>query len=280
MDHLMQRYTEFSFTYMDDILIFADTLAELRRRTNQIKRTLSEHGCAVNEGKSEYEVTGLLYAGIWVFRGGHGPNFQKVREVMSLPCPHTKAQKRSALGLVSYLREFIPLTSLFTASLAGEEVQEELMEKEWRKLLEHICTAITTLAPWKDDRDADLFTDASLTGVGAILIQDGRIIALTSRKLTPPETRYSATDREHLSLALAAKKMKVFLHRSSATTRVYNDHQALLGRKIHEMTPRQARTYEIVSEHIPNLLHVKGTKNPADFISRWGLEIAGGQLSI
>jgi hypothetical protein len=32
MDHLMQRYTEFSFTYMDDILIFADTLAELRRR--------------------------------------------------------------------------------------------------------------------------------------------------------------------------------------------------------------------------------------------------------
>lgn len=280
MDHMLKPYYDTSYTYMDDVLIFSNTLPELRRQTKRIKRTIREHGCEVNEEKSEYETQGLLYAGLWVYTHGHGPNFRKVREVLALACPHTKVEKRSALGLVSYLRDFIPLTSMFTASLAGEEVRKEDLEKEWRKLLDHICKAITTLSAWEDDQDADLFTDASLTGIGAILIQNGRIISLASRKLTKPETRYSATDREHLSLALAAKKMKVFLHRSSATTRVYNDHQALLGRKVHEMTPRQARTYETVSQHIPNLCHVKGTKNPADYVSRWGLEIAGGQMSI
>jgi hypothetical protein len=280
MDHMLQPFKTTSFVYMDDILIYSSTLPELRRQTRQVKRTIKEHGCVVNEEKSEYERQGLLYAGLWVYSQGQGPNHQKVREVLALHCPRTKPEKRSALGMISYLRDFIPLASLFTASLAGEEVPEELLKKEWRKLLEHICKAITTLGPWEDEQDADLFTDASLTGAGAILIQNGRIISLVSRKLTKPETRYSATDREHLSLALAAKKMKIFLHRSSATTRVHNDHQALLGRKVHDMTPRQARTYEIVSQNIPHLLHVKGTKNPADFISRWGLEITGGQMSI
>jgi len=265
---------------MDDVLIFAHTLPELRRQTRRIKATIREHGCEVNEEKSEYETQGLLYAGVWVFTHGQGPNFQKVKEVLALRCPHTKPEKRSALGLISYLRDFIPLASMLTASLTGEEVQEEELIKEWRKLLDHICKAITTLAPWKDDQDADLFTDASLTGIGAILIQEGRIVCLASRKLTKPETRYSATDREHLSLALAAKKMKLFLHRTRGNTKVYNDHQALLGRRIEEMTPRQARTYEIVSQNIPHLLHVKGTNNPADYVSRWGLEIGGGQVSI
>ena len=278
MDHTLGLF-HYCFTYMDDVLIYADSLAELRRMTRRVKQALREKGMSVNEDKSSYEQKGLLFAGIWVYGGGTGPNLSKVKEVLALPTPRTKTELRSALGLVSYLRDHIPLASMLTARLHGTEIPKEDLEKEWARLLRHIQRTITTLAPWNESRPAELYTDASKTAIGAVLIQDGRIIALASRKLNPAETRYSTTDREHLSLALAAKKMRVFLHRRGAQTKVWNDHQALLGRNAAEMTPRQARTYLLVREWIPTLLHVKGESNPADYVSRWTVEIDGGQIS-
>jgi hypothetical protein len=45
------------------------------------------------------------------------------------------------------------------------------------------------------------------------------------------QTRYSATDREHLALVDAAKWFRVFLHRNSGVTRVHSDHKALVGKR-------------------------------------------------
>ena len=82
--------------------------------------------------------------------------------------------------------------------------------------------------------DADLYTDASQYALGAVLIQDGRVVAVASRKLSPAETRYSATDREQLGLAFAAEKFRFILHQSNATTRVWTDHAALTSRSMEQ----------------------------------------------
>lgn len=283
MDHVLSPFFKFCFWYIDDVLVWASSLAELRKRTRAIKKALRMHGNEINEDKSEYEKPGLLFAGLWTYHGGQGPNLAKVQEVLAIPAPRTKVEKQSALGLVSYLRDFIPLVSLLTASLTVSKdntLSQEEYAKEWRRLLRHIGVTISTLGCWDDDKDADLYTDASGTGVAALLIQDGRIVALSSRKLSSTETRYSTTDREHLSLKLAAEKFKLFLHRNKGATKVWNDHEALLNRKVEEMTPRQSRTYETINQWIPTIRHVPGVKNPADFFSRWGLEIQGGQIRV
>lgn len=283
MDKTLSDLLLFLLCYMDDILVFAKSLDTLRARMRQVKGRLAEAGCTVNEDKSEYDKQGLLFAGMWFYAGGQGPNNIKVRELLSLPTPRTKPEKQSALGLVSYLRDHLPLISHLTAELSvakDNNLSPEEYEKEWKRLLRHVARAVTTLGHWNEDADADLFTDASNKGAAAVLIQDGRIVALASRKLSGAETRYSTTDREHLSLKLAAEKMRVFLHRPRGVTRVWNDHEALLNRDWAEMTPRQVRTAEKVSQWIPRLLHVAGAKNPADFFSRWGLEITGGQIRV
>lgn len=279
MDHTLHRFHLFCLWYMDDVLVFSETLEQLRLRLRQVKAALRDAGCTVNEEKSEYEKQGLLFAGIWIYSKGVGPNFGKVDSVLKLPTPRTKQEKMSALGLVSYLRDHIPLLSMLTKSLSvstENDASDEEYAKEWRKLTRHIARTISTLGHWDESGDADLYTDASLTGAAAVLIQDGRIVALASRQLTGAETRYSATDREHLSLKLAAEKMRVFLHRPTGVTKVWNDHTALLSRNTAEMTPRQARTFEKVNQWIPNIHHVKGVNNPADYLSRWGLDISGG----
>lgn len=283
MDHGLKAYRSFCFWYIDDVLIQADTLEELRRRVALVKRRLATMGCEVNEEKSEYDVQGLLFAGLWIYAGGQGPNHSKVEEVMRLPAPRTKKDRQSALGLVQYLRDFVPLCAMLTASLstaANQDFVEEDFQQEWSKLTRHLAARITTLGHWAPEQPASVYTDASGTGAAAILIQDGRIIALASRKLSPAETRYSATDREHLSLLLAAKKFRVFLQRPEGVTNVFNDHAAHVTRKDTDMTPRQARWTHIIRQWIPTIKHVKGVNNPADYVSRWSVGTVGGQIRV
>lgn len=280
MDHILKHLTYAARWYMDDILIFADTLSELHRRTRKVRAALAEARCRINEDKSEYDQKSLLFGGLWIFADGVGPNYAKVREALRLPAPRTKKDKQSALGLVSYLRDFIPLLSLLTANLSGAPIDEEEYQRQWTKLMRHIAKSVTTLKHWKEEEDADLYTDASGSGAAAVLIQDGRIVAVSSRKLTGPETRYSTTDREHLSLLLASEKFRIFLHRQRGNTNVWNDHAALMTRHTESMTPRQTRWFTKISYWIPSIQHIKGSDNPADFFSRWGVDITGGQIRV
>jgi hypothetical protein len=183
---------------------------------------------------------------------------------------------------VSYLRDFIPLISHFNSWLypdkQGLRLGPEEYQRQWQRLLRHIASAATSLRHWKQGTPAQLYTDASNIGLGCILIQEGNIVAVTSRKLTPAETRYSATDREHIALVHAAIKFKLFLHQSTNDTKVFSDHAALITRRDDDLMPKQARWKTIVKYWIPNLTHVKGIDNPADYISRWMLDIQGGVL--
>jgi len=282
MDYGLSDLAEIAFWYIDDILISATSLQELRRNERLVRRRLLHMGCEINEQKSESERRSLLFAGLWIFGEGIGPNLSKLAEVRQLPVPTNKAEAQSALGLVSYLRDFVPLVSHFTAMLypdkGGFKLDPAEYARQWAELIGHLASAATTTRHWKDGVDADLYTDASGYAVGAIVLQLGRIVALASRKLTPAETRYSATDREHLGLVFAADRLKLFLHQSNATTSVWTDHSALVTRKAACLTPRQARWHTLVQAWMPNVRHVRGKLNPADFISRWKTGAVGANL--
>jgi hypothetical protein len=276
MDHALQGTEHTALWYLDDILIFGETLDGLRRGTRQVKARLASNGSVINEDKSEYEARGLLFAGLWIYGRGQGPNFEKTRQVLSLPPPANKKEMQSALGLVSYLRDHIPLASQLTAAISGE-VFHEGFASLWEKFKREIANRITTLGQWNEKGEAELYTDASGYAIGVVLIQNQRIVALASRKFSPAETRYSATDREQLSLAYAAEKFRIFLHRPTIT-RTHNDHAALVNRNVSKLTPRQARAHEKITQWIPNILHVKGENNPADYISRWMAFETGGSI--
>lgn len=284
MDTSLAEFASFSLCYIDDIWIGSNTIDQLRHNTRLIKRKLSLIGCDVNEDKSEYEVTTLIFAGLRISHGLVGPNEAKVAEVLRTPPPKTKKEMQSALGLVSYLRDFVPLMSHYLAELYpdqhGLRLSPEEVINQWNTLLRHFAACVTSLRHWNENLDADLYADASGKSTGLVLMQEGRIVALSSRKLSDAQTRYNTTDREHLALVEAARKFKVFIHRRTGVTRVHSDHAALLNRKYDEMTPRQCRWKTIVDQWIPHVRHVPGIKNPADYFSRWTVEIEGGQIKL
>jgi len=281
MDHALAEVKDFVFCYMDDILIRATSSDQARARLKRVKEVLTRNNTTVNEDKSEYLVESLKFAGMWIGPTGLGPNREQVDKILALAPPRNKAEAQSVLGLASYLRDFVPLSSRYSAVLSGSgRIDPALYESGWKQLTRHLAETVTSLAMWDEDQPADLFTDGSNLACSAVLIQKGKIVALASRKFTPTETRYSTTDREHLGLMLAVAKFKIFLHRRSPETRIHSDHTSLLNRRLYDLTPRQCRWRTLVEAWIPNLHFVRGKENPADYFSRWGLNIFGGQVEV
>lgn len=282
MDWGLAEFRAWCLVYIDDVLITAANKRELAYRVSIVSARIKQMGSTINTNKSEYDATSLLFAGLWINARGIGPNETKKKQLMSLPIPGNKAEIQSALGLVSYLRDFIPLVSHFTAQLyptkEGLRLSVKEVEIEWRKLMRHVSNSCTLNHHLRADQPISLYTDASQYALGVVLIQDSRLVAVASRKLTPAETRYSATDREHLGLVYAADKFRTLLHRHDIEVTVWSDHQALLTRHEDKLTPRQARWNETIKYWMPTVRHVKGSRNPADFVSRWRIGQVGATI--
>jgi hypothetical protein len=277
MDTRLAPLRDICYWYIDDILVRGHSQKEVQTNTEALFRQLRIMGCEDNSEKNVLCTKTLIFAGMMISSEGIGPNHASVAKVAALPLPRTKKEKQSALGLIGYLRDFVPLASHLSAGLypGGRELPPAEYEKQWKAFLKHVIKAVTQLSHFDEKSDADLYTDGSNTGVAAVLIQKGRIVALTSRLLTDVETRYSATDREHLALLLASQKFRPFLHRVYGRTKVYSDHMALLSRKRIGITPRQYRWQHLIGYWITGLEHVPGIENPADYFSRWNIEIFG-----
>lgn len=270
MDHILAAHWKYALWYIDDILIWGSNEKELAKREDKVIATLTSTKQQVNYDKSTFRKKSLLFTGMWITSKTIGPNYDKLRQLLALAPPSNKIDAQSALGLASYLRDFIPLASMLTCRISGAELDAQEYHREWRRFVEHVAKTVCTLTHWDEEKGADVYTDASRTACAAILIQEQRIVALASRKFTPTETRYSATDREHLGLILGARKFRLFIQRKEGKTLCWTDHKALLTRRIQDLTPRQARWRMEITNNIPTLGHVKGKENPADFFSRLG----------
>ena len=123
---------------------------------------------------------------------------------------------------------------------------------------------------WLILKSTKVFVDASPTGLGAILMQDGKVISYGSRALTDVESRYSQTEREMLAVVWATEHYHLYLY--GAKFAVITDHKPLLGIfKSHKPTsPRIDRWKLRLMSYKYEIIYRPGKDdaNPADFISR------------
>lgn len=89
------------------------------------------------------------------------------------------------------------------------------------------------------------FSDASSSGLGAVLLQDNRPDAFSSRSLTDAETRYAQIEKEMLSIVHACTKFHHYILGKQVT--VYNDHKPLedIFKKSLLLTPMRLQWYDI-----------------------------------
>ncbi|XP_073121423.1 uncharacterized protein [Henckelia pumila] len=135
----------------------------------------------------------------------------KVKAVRNWAAPKNATEIRSFLGLAGYYRRFIqdfskialPLTSLTRKGV--KFVWSEQCEKSFTELKERLISATVLAIPEGTGRFV-VYTDASKSGLGAVLMQDDKVIAYASRQLKVHERNYPTHDLELAELNMRQRR--------------------------------------------------------------------------
>ena len=113
----------------------------------------------------------------------------------------------------------------------------------------------------------ELISDASLHGSGAVLLQEGRPIAFTSKKFTPAERNYTTGEQELLAVLHALREWRCYLEGRPFI--VKTDHKPLTFLQgVPTLNRRQARWMEYMARFNYTWEYCAGTLNIADALSR------------
>ena len=157
-----------------------------------------------------------------------------------------------------------PLTSLLRHKARWLWTVKEQVAFEHVK--ECLCTAPVLAHPdW--GKPFEVISDASLLGTGAVLLQEGRPVAFTSKKFDETESWYITTEQEHLGVIRALQEWRCYLEGSEST--LITDHNSLIWLQTQPMLSRkQARWMELMSRFHYKWEYWPGRINVADPISR------------
>jgi hypothetical protein len=154
----------------------------------------------------------------------------KVREVLDWKPPRTVHQVRGFLTLAGYYRRFIlnffKIVKLITDLLKKEEkfvwnVEHDEAFQNPKKLL----TTSPVLAQMDIAKSFDVYCDASGTRLGCVLMQEGCMIAYSSRQLRSYEEYYPTHDLELAAVVHALRTWRYYLLGNVA--HIFTDHKSL-----------------------------------------------------
>ena len=118
------------------------------------------------------------------------------------------------------------------------------------------------------DKPYLVISDASVTGCGAILIQDEHPVAYYSYKFSDPERKYTTGEQEYYGIVKALEEWRCYLEGCVKLT-VWTDHNPLTFMSVQpNLSRRQARWLEKMSRFDFEVQYKLGHTNPADGLSR------------
>ncbi|WVZ89330.1 hypothetical protein U9M48_035751, partial [Paspalum notatum var. saurae] len=134
--------------------------------------------------------------------------------------------------------------------------------------LKKLLTSAPVLAQPDVTKPFDVYCDASGSGLGCVLMQEGRVIAYASCQLRKHEVNYPTHDLELLAVVYALKKWRHYL--LGNTCHIYTDHKSLKYIFTQpELNMRQCRWLELIKDYDLEVHYHPGKANVvADALSR------------
>jgi hypothetical protein len=206
----MPELDKFVVVFIDDILIYSENEEEHAEHLRIILTRLREHQLYAKFSKCEFWLREVPFLGHVLSDGGIMVDPTKVQEVLNWKAPTSVHEVRSFLGLAGYYRRFIPDFSKIAKPMT------RLLQKDTRFVwtpecdvafyqLRTLLTLATVLAQPDIEKPFDVYCDALGIGLGGVLMQEGRVIAYTSRQLRKHEVNYPTHDLELAAVVHALK---------------------------------------------------------------------------
>ena len=259
----------------DDIIVHGRNQTEHDQALKKVLKRLDESGAKLNKDKCKFSNNKLTFFGHIFSNKGISADPEKMKIIGNCPSPTSAHEVRSFLGMAQYVARYVPHFATITEPLRQLTKQKE--KWKWTELeqrafdkIKSLITSSKVMAYFNPKKETKVLVDASSAGLGAILMQEDKVICYASRALTPTEQRYSQTDKEMLAVVYGVEHFHLYLFGSSFT--IITDHKPLIG-ILQNQKPATARMERWRLRLMPyqmNLIYKPGKNenNPADYISR------------
>lgn len=280
-DVLRDLLDQFVIAYLDDILIFSDSLQEHRKHVSIIFERLRKNRLYIKLEKCEFEQTKIQFLGYIISPEGLSMDPDKIKAVVEWPAPRNIKEIQRFLGFANFYRKFIRDFSKVVAPITQLTKKGQLFT--WSPEAQAAFSKLKTLftsAPILVHPDPELpfvvEVDASDSAVGAILSQ--RIgekmqlhpCAYFSRLMSSAERNYDIGNKELLAIKEAFSEWRHLLEGAKHLVTVLTDHRNLeFIRSVKRLSSRQARWSLFFSRFNFIVSYRPGSRNgKADALSR------------
>ncbi|GKB84985.1 putative nucleotidyltransferase, ribonuclease H [Tanacetum coccineum] len=223
MNRVCKPYLDkFVIVFIDDILIYSRNEEEHASHLRIILELLRKEKLYAKFSKCDFWIHIVQFLGHLIDNQGLHVDPAKIEAVKNWTSPTTPTEVRQFLGLAGYYRRFIegfskiakPLTKLTQKN--KNYVWNEEQESAFQLLKQKLCEAPILALPEGNDNFV-VYCDASLQGLGAVLMQREKVIAYASRQLKPHEENYTTHDLELGAVIFALKIWSTLSIRTKCT---------------------------------------------------------------
>ncbi len=266
---------KFVCIYLDDILIFSESYEAHKIHLRKTLQLLRDNKLYAKLSKCEFLKPELKFLGNIVGRNGVRMDPAKIAVVKDWPTPKSIKELRSFLGLANYFRRYIQGYSSLVAPLTALLKQDRIAATDWtdehQRTFEHVKELLTTapvLTLPDPSKPFTIISDASVNGTGAVLLQNDKVCAYTSKKFTAAEYNYTTTEQELLGIIHALQEWRCYLEGGPESLLITDHHPLVYLQDQPQLSRRQARWLQFLARFNLKWEYRPGRTNVADPISR------------
>lgn len=223
--------------FVDDVLIYANSASELTARLRQVFELLDANHIKLKREKCAFHLTRVRFLGHMVDGDGLSADPTKVQAILDMPRPRNVRDVRALLGVVGFLRQYIPslgdmVRPLHALTVKGVAMVWTDLHQYCMDLIVESLLSAQVLALPDPNREKAIMTDASDFSMGGVLLQwhletdKWRPLAYASWKMTPQQASQAPTTKEFYAMVEALRKWDHELCNQSSV-KVFSDHKPL-----------------------------------------------------
>ena len=263
------------FIVFDDIITAACDDSEHDTILRQLFERARLNNVRFNRNKLQLKVPQVRYLGHLLTSEGVEPDPDKLSAIADMSPPTDKKGVHRLIGTLKYLSKFVPNFSDQSKPL--RDLLRNDVSFVWQP--EHQCTfdklksaiiSAPVLSYFDPHKPISIQTDASSTGLGSCLMQEGKPVAFASRALSETETRYAQIEKELLAIVFACLKFHQYIYGQDII--VQSDHkplEAIFRKPLSTTTPRLQRMLLKLLPFSLNIVYTPGKQMfIADTLSR------------
>jgi hypothetical protein len=230
MNHVFHPFLHhFFLVFFDDILIYRKTWTNHLTHVDQVLLLLSQHQLFLKQSKCAFGASEVEYLGHLVGKDGIRVDPKKIEAMQDWPHPKTLKSLCGFLGLTGYYRKFVKNYGKIAAPLMALLKKNSFTwtpatAQAFQTLKNTMCTTPVLSLP-NFTKTFVLECDTLGKGIGVVLMQEGHLLAFTSKQLSERNLGKPIYEKEMLAILHAIELWCPYL--LGQRFQIKTDHQSL-----------------------------------------------------